>query len=59
MIAQYNLGVQYKNGQGIVRDLSKAIFWCQKAADQGYDRAKQLLLGEQEEKKLELIIGLF
>jgi TPR repeat protein len=33
--AQSNLGVMYKNGQGVEQDFKKALKWWQKAADQG------------------------
>lgn len=39
-IAQLNLGAQYENGQGIEKDLGKAAYWYQKAAEQGVDGAQ-------------------
>jgi len=33
--AQANLGVMLENGWGINRDLSMAIFWYRKSAEQG------------------------
>ena len=33
--AQYNLGVSYAEGDGVVKDLEEAIKWWRKAADQG------------------------
>ena len=34
-IAQYNLGLMYYNGRGILRDYAEAVRWYRKAADQG------------------------
>src|SRR5262249_21354830 len=42
--AQYNLGVVYKNGQGVPKDLGRAAELYQKAADQG-DASAQNNLG--------------
>lgn len=39
MEAQYKLGVCYANGSGIELDNTKALYWFEKAADQGYIRA--------------------
>jgi TPR repeat protein len=33
--AQYNLGVMYHTGHGVAKDISTAIYWYRKAADQG------------------------
>ncbi|MFN7140304.1 MAG: tetratricopeptide repeat protein [Limisphaerales bacterium] len=33
--AQLNLGIMHAQGQGIPRDISKAVAWFRKAADQG------------------------
>ena len=41
--AQYNLGVCYYNGSGVVKDYSKAVFWLKKAADQSDVDARYLL----------------
>ena len=38
--AQFNLGVMYKNGDGVTQDYEKAVEWYQKAADQGYASAQ-------------------
>jgi len=35
VIAQYNLGVCYHNGQGVPQDYMEAVKWFRKAADQG------------------------
>jgi TPR repeat protein len=35
MVAQYNLGVMYENGNGITKDIDKAIYWYEKSAKQG------------------------
>jgi hypothetical protein len=38
--AQYNLGVSYANGEGVVQDAEKAVYWYTKAAEQGYVQAQ-------------------
>ena len=38
-MAQYNLGVMYKNGQGVKQDYEKAVYWYKKAAEQGDEYA--------------------
>jgi hypothetical protein len=38
--AQFNLGVRYANGRGVKKDEAKAVFWYQKAADQGNANAQ-------------------
>ena len=42
--AQYNLGVRYDNGQGVVKDEAEAVKWYRKAAEQG-DAFAQYNLG--------------
>jgi TPR repeat protein/membrane protease YdiL (CAAX protease family) len=49
--AATNLGFFYQSGPASTRDLSKAVQWYQKAADQGYARA-QADLGNLYEKGL-------
>ncbi len=34
---QNGIGVAYENGRGVPKDLSKAVYWYQKSADQNYD----------------------
>lgn len=34
-LAQYNLGISYYQGQGVIQDTVQALFWFRKAADQG------------------------
>jgi TPR repeat protein len=34
-LAQYNLGMAYRNGDGVAKDEAEAKQWLQKAADQG------------------------
>ena len=41
--AQYNLGVCYANGYGLQKDLTQAMFWFRKAADQGHAKAREAL----------------
>jgi uncharacterized protein len=33
--AQYNLGVMYRDGRGVLQDYATAMMWLRKAADQG------------------------
>ncbi|GET04723.1 kinase-like domain-containing protein [Rhizophagus clarus] len=40
MVAQYNLGTMYENGKGITKDINKAIYWYEKAAKKGYQKAQ-------------------
>ena len=42
--AQYNLGVMYENGQGVVQDYTEAVKWYRLAAAQG-DADAQYNLG--------------
>ena len=42
--AQYNLGVEYANGQGVPQDYAEAVKWYRLAADQG-DGYAQVNLG--------------
>ena len=42
--AQYNLGVMYANGTGVIKDAAEAVRWFRLAADQGLAEA-QLILG--------------
>jgi TPR repeat protein len=50
--AQYNLGLCYTNGEGVAIDMAEAVKWFQKAADQGYAPAKDMLakLGVENKK---------
>ena len=43
--AQYNLGVCYYNGQGVIQDYKEAVKWYRKAAEQGYANAQNNLGG--------------
>ncbi len=38
-VAQYNLGLMYANGQGVVQDGKQAAKWYRKAAEQGLTEA--------------------
>ena len=42
--AQFNLGVRYRNGQGVPQDYAEAVRWYRLAAEQGYATA-QFFLG--------------
>ena len=39
-VAQYNLGIMYKNGQGVPQDYAEALKWYRLAAEQGYAQAQ-------------------
>jgi TPR repeat protein len=41
--AQFFLGNAYKSGQGVEKDLGKAVFWWAKAAEYGYQPSTDLL----------------
>ena len=43
--AQYNLGCCYENGEGVTKDIAKAVEWYRKAAESGNVKA-QFALGE-------------
>ena len=38
-VSQYNTGVNYSIGRGITKDLEKAIYWYQRASEQGHSKA--------------------
>ena len=39
-VAQYYLGVMYRNGTGLPKDYREAVKWYRKAAEQGFERAQ-------------------
>ena len=39
-IAQFNLGVRYANGTGVIKDAAEAVRWYRLAADQGLAEAQ-------------------
>ena len=39
-MAQYALGSCYANGEGVEKDLTEAVIWYRKAADQGLAEAQ-------------------
>jgi uncharacterized protein len=41
--AQYNLGVMYGNGNGVVQDYAEAVKWYRLAAEQGNAKAQNNL----------------
>jgi len=43
-VAQYNLGLMYDNGQGVVQDYKEAVKWYRKSAEQG-NASAQVKLG--------------
>ena len=42
-VAQYNLGVMYRNGEGVTQDYAEAVKWLRKAAEQGDEEAQNNL----------------
>ena len=42
-MAQYNLAVMYKSGEGIEKDIKQAIYWYEQSAKQGYQNAQNQL----------------
>jgi len=44
-LAQTNLGVLYRDGRGVAEDVTEAVMWFQKAADQG-DAVAEFQLGK-------------
>ena len=38
-VSQYNTGVNYSIGRGIEQDLEKAVYWYQRASEQGHSKA--------------------
>ena len=41
--AQYNLGIMYRNGRGVVQDYKEAVKWYRKSAEQGDAKAQSNL----------------
>jgi TPR repeat protein len=44
-LAQNSLGMAYRHGLGVRKDIDQAIFWLRKAADQD-DAVSEIFLGE-------------
>ena len=38
--AQYNLGLMYDYGEGVIEDDTQAVYWFRKAAEQGHAKAQ-------------------
>ena len=38
-VSQYNTGVNYSLGRGIDKDMEKAVYWYQRANEQGHSKA--------------------
>ena len=38
-VSQYNTGVNYSIGRGINKDVEKAVYWYQRANEQGHSKA--------------------
>ena len=38
-VSQYNTGVNYSIGRGIEKNLEKAVYWYQRASEQGHSKA--------------------
>lgn len=41
--AQFSLGARYEDGLGVPQDFEKAVYWYEKAAEQGHDLAQHSL----------------
>ena len=41
--AQYNLGIRYDNGRGVLKDEAEAVRWYRMAAEQGHADAQAIL----------------
>ena len=51
--AFYELGVCYENGEGVDRDLDKAIGWYRKALEGGFERAQSAIIRVEKAKALD------
>lgn len=38
--SQYNLGLMYLNGQVVIQDIEKAVYWLKKSSDNGFLKSK-------------------
>ena len=54
-IAQYNLGVIYSNGKVVEQSDEKAVYWWQKAADQGNTKAQFRCCFEEWKRRKEIL----
>ena len=52
--AQYALGICYELGEGVIKDLTMAIFWLEQAAEQGYPEAMSALRDLYDDKDYEV-----
>src|SRR5262252_6842177 len=43
VLAQFNLGLMYQQGQGVSQDYGQAMQWYRRAAEQGYAEAQAML----------------
>ena len=41
--AEYNLGLNYFEGEGLTLDKGLGRYWLRRAAERGYDRAREYL----------------
>ncbi|MCP3931944.1 MAG: sel1 repeat family protein [Bacteroidetes bacterium] len=62
--AMFEIGWKYQIGNGTVKDRSKSLFWCQRAADQNDKRCLcemgyKYLVGDYVEKDIDKAIELF
>ena len=60
--AQYNVGLMHYHGNGTAKDLEQALLWCQKAAEQGYEKAKKTVervQGELEDIKFADVVKVY
>lgn len=48
-MAQYNMGVLYKDGRGVEQNLEEALRWFHLSAAQGYEQAIEFLNRYEQE----------
>tara|TARA_B100000214_G_scaffold312282_1_gene244533 strand:+ start:640 stop:1098 length:459 start_codon:yes stop_codon:yes gene_type:complete len=63
-VSQYNTGVNYYIGRGIAQDMEKAVYWFQRASEQGHSKAPFNIAiiygnGEVTDKNLALALEYF
>ena len=63
-VSQYNTGVNYYIGRGIAQDMEKAVYWLQRASEQGHSKAPFNIAiiygnGEVTDKNLALALEYF
>ena len=43
VVAEANLGRMYFDGKGLKKDWELGVYWLRRAAERGYDRAREFL----------------